>query len=119
MEDLSIEDDIKAYFRAGTVELTSNFSWLVMQRIGAERIALARQQALLGSTLITIGLVIGAVMLGLGANVYLDLAKIQIPFADTIALPACAVFAVFILIDTALKPWLRSRRANSVQKSIR
>jgi len=97
------DDQLRDFFRREDLPgLPSNFSWLVIQRIGRERIAMARSRAQLASLVISAVAFLCGVGLLLGYRLYISAPVAFVEVPTPALLSATILFAVWFL-DTVVR----------------
>lgn len=98
-----LDDQLRSFFRSeNSSGLPSNFSWLVMQRIGQERIARARSRAQLLSLAVSVLALLCGIGLFIGYKFYISA---PVPFFElpTPAVLSATTLFAFWFLDTLLK----------------
>lgn len=95
------EQQIRRYFEQPAA-LSSNFDFLVMQKISARRLAQARKQAQLQSTLISLGMLASLLVILPVLGQFFELPQVSLPVGSAWLIPALLVMVGAVLLDAAL-----------------
>ncbi len=94
--DKAIED----YFRDSTTPLSSNFNWLVMQRVYESKLKQARRHAIFESALVALATLITGIMLLAGYFAWSTQESWPLPQVPNLLIPAASALFLLILIDS-------------------
>jgi hypothetical protein len=98
-----IDEHLKRHFsEPDTVNLQSNFSWLVMQKVFVERVEQARRQAWSEILVAWFLILVSSGLLGAGLWFFADLPvwQFEIP---RLGIACAGIFALFLLVDLVLR----------------
>lgn len=102
----ALDAALSRHFRNSESALPTNFGYLVMQRIGAMKLAgkleRARKRGLLEAAGISLAAVITAVVLLAVCSVFYTLPEVQLPFAGDLSIAAALVLVAVVVIDAVL-----------------